>query len=427
MSFFSKKKDTFCALPFSHLSISPDGKQRICCNNNTYPTFGPEKKLINVTDPDFNIRDAFNNPLHREIRTSMMRGEQHPTCFRCWEIENGGGESYRTSFNQMLRKKVESEVLPDMKEDGTIENPRFHYMEMTFGNKCNLRCRMCNPWSSVQWLKEANQLGLWNVDKATLNDLEKFNWFENEGAREFLKSSLEFVDRLNFLGGEPLLIKEHLELLEECVRMGRANKIIIQYNTNLTYIPENIREIWRHFKLVDLNLSCDGFGDVNEYIRYPVKWDKWVENVRTISNWRSNVNLNLSFHCTFQTLNMTRLTDFYDWVWNIGTELNLPRVPFMIYVTQPDYLDPRHAPQHIKEQVTAEHQKYFEKVEKQNLTFVEKMWLSMLKGHLNTFRNATENSSEIWQKFIANTKIIDTSRQQNILTVAPAFSEYFHP
>jgi sulfatase maturation enzyme AslB (radical SAM superfamily) len=284
---------------------------------------------------------------------------------------------------------------------------------------------MCNPWSSIQWLKEANELGLWDVDKKTLNNLEKFSWFEDEKARSMLIRGLEFVDRLNFLGGEPLLIKEHLQLLEECIAQGRAKEIVIQYNTNLTYIPEKIREIWKHFKSVELNLSCDGFKELNEYIRFPVKWDAWLNNVKTIAEWRSDVNLNLSLHSTFQSLNVTRLPMFYDWTWDFMSSLGLPRIPFVIYVTQPDYCDPRHLPEEVKNLVIKEHNLYFERVEKQNLTHMEKMWLSMIKGHIQTFATPTPASEAHWKKFIENTSKVDVSRQQSILNVLPEFEKYF--
>jgi hypothetical protein len=56
---------------------------------------------------------------------------------------------------------------------------------------------------------------------------------------------------------------------------------------------------------------------------------------------------------------------------------------------------------------------------------MEKMWLSMIKGHIQTFATPTPASEAHWKKFIENTSKVDVSRQQSILNVLPEFEKYF--
>ena len=416
---------SFCSLPFSHLSVGPDGKLRICCNNYEMPRTKDGKTLPNPVDDSFSILDSFNSDLHKEIRQSMMRGDRHPTCFRCWEIEDGGGTSYRGMFNSVFESKVLQEVLPEMSDDATIADPRFFYVELTLGNKCNLRCRMCSPWSSIQWLNEAKELNLWNSDEKTLKSLQSFDWFENPRGRKFIIDNLKYVDRLNVLGGEPLLITEHFDFLKACIDNGRASEVVVQYNSNLTRVPEGIKDLWKHFKKVQVNLSIDGVGELNEYIRYPMRWNEWIENVRTLASWRSEIKLDLSFHSTFQSLNVTRAADLYRWIWDFATELDLPRVPFAIYVTKPTYLDPRHLPEEIKTTAVARLEDYFSFLQTQSLTDLERLWLGMIRSHMQTMSAPDESSELLFNKFIETMALIDKSRKQRLNVLLPEFDRYY--
>ncbi len=415
------KNNTFCVLPFINLSVSSDGAARICCNNKDLG----EKKfpfLQNITAT--NNEHPLNSSFHKELRLALTSGVQHSSCNRCWEVEAGGGFSYRNIFNLTYEKRVTADILPNLKADGALENPKYFYFDLALGNNCNLRCRMCNPNSSSQWVKDERELNVWGYSPVELETFNQLNWFESKAADLFLTEHLKYADRLNFLGGEPLLIKEHFKLLERCIELGFAQNISLQYNSNLTTLPESLKNLWSQFKRVEVNLSCDGLKNLNEFIRFPMRWEKWLENVIKICSWRKEINLTLSFHSTFQSLNVTQLSDFYFWCWNFADQYQLPRLPFVIYVSQPSYLDPRHMPGELKQLVLSEHLKFFDFLKDKSLTPIESERLSMIRGHLATFTHPTLHSQGLWNRFKENTKKIDRSRGQNILEIIPEFKDY---
>ena len=72
--------------------------------------------------------------------------------------------------------------------------------------------------------------------------------------------------------GEPLIINAHYDFLQKCVDEGYASKLVIEYNTNITNVPQRAWDIWKHFKNVIVGVSIDGNKEVNDLIRFPSKW-----------------------------------------------------------------------------------------------------------------------------------------------------------
>ena len=62
-----------------------------------------------------------------------------------------------------------------------------------------------------------------------------------------------------FRVGEPLIIEEHKESLRSLVKNNKAKNIRLEYNTNLTTIPDEVFELWKNFKEIRIAASIDGF------------------------------------------------------------------------------------------------------------------------------------------------------------------------
>lgn len=54
----------------------------------------------------------------------------------------------------------------------------------------------------------------------------------------------------------------------------------IEYNSNITYIPNKALDIWQHFEKICIGVSLDGINKINNYIRYPSKWEKAFNSLR---------------------------------------------------------------------------------------------------------------------------------------------------
>ena len=81
------------------------------------------------------------------------------------------------------------------------------------------------------------------------------------------------------MGGESLIIDEHYDLLEECIKKGHAKNIELRYNSNAVEWRDDLFDLWAEFKRVRFSHSVDALGEQNDYIRYLSQWKHLTEDV----------------------------------------------------------------------------------------------------------------------------------------------------
>ena len=146
------------------------------------------------------------------------------------------------------------------------------------------------------------------------------------------------IKKLYFTGGEPTLIKQNWDLIDMAIEKKFAKNISLDFNINSTNIPDKLVNTFDHFHNVSINLSIDGYGAVQEYIRSPSKWKKIEKNIRyVLSHNRENVSI--GFTPVIQVYNILYLTEFLRWRDALAEELQIKiRIDF-IFCKTPDYLD----------------------------------------------------------------------------------------
>lgn len=141
--------DTFCALPFRHLCIGPEGTARICCmTSELVSEHGAPMSLSQHT-----MDGIWNSAYMRNIRRAMLKGERISACEVCYASEAATGQSYRTSTG-LQPYDGPPETVATMRKYGAAagfrveERPGFIKLEVS--NLCNLKCRMCYGAASSQ-------------------------------------------------------------------------------------------------------------------------------------------------------------------------------------------------------------------------------------------------------------------------------------
>jgi hypothetical protein len=132
---------------------------------------------------------------------------------------------------------------------------------------------------------------------------------------EQLIPHLDYVEQIYFACGEPLMMKEHYNILDELERRGRFDVRLI-YNTNFTHTKLKDREVfdyWRKFKSVSVGASLDAMGPRAEYIRKGTRWDQVERNRALMLDVCPEVDFYIS--PTLSILNAYHLPQFHrDWV-----------------------------------------------------------------------------------------------------------------
>jgi organic radical activating enzyme len=176
---------------------------------------------------------------------------------------------------------------------------------------------MCSPHDSSQWAadhkkvyplfqaKELKEQMAW--DRKDFNNF----WHENPEFWKEMYAQIPNLRQVYFAGGEPLMIKEHKQFLEEIIRQGYADKILVRYNTNGLLIDDEIITLWKKFKKVKVGFSIDAVGDRNYYIRYPSDWDTIERNLHKLDNTPDNIQVSIA--TAIQILNIKHLPELAKW------------------------------------------------------------------------------------------------------------------
>lgn len=322
----------FCALPWVHMCGSVDGVWSRCCVDNTmyYSDLyqKPEKPEFKLrtdsigclpqsayagANPEktFNILEAFNSPAMRETRRSMLAGEVVSACQYCYAREAGGGTSYRQLANQMFSDADLLSLINKTTPDGSLDEFPC-YLDLRFGNTCNLACIMCEFPVSSRWGQESKDRWYSVKIDPYKSDAELWSMLENNAHK---------LRRVYFAGGEPFLQPSHFKLLDLLIERNVAAGIDLAYNTNLTVLPAGIFEKLGQFKSVDIGASCDGMGELFESIRVGAKWDTFVKNVR-----QTKQHFQVRLAVTPQKRNIAYLQPLIEWAISEDCDIDLANI-----------------------------------------------------------------------------------------------------
>ena len=410
----------FCSHLFTALSFDQRGQVRVCCNNYEVPK-DEDGNPISITDKDFSMVKSLNSDVHTRIRKNILADKQDPGCIRCWQTEDNGAESYRTIWNNTLANGFHKDIMVEsMDDDGYVRDPYVTFLDFTMGNKCNLICRMCNIDNSNLWEKESKLLYNEDFNIPTRNVSVDDRFLSDD----FFTKNFLYLKQVNFLGGEPLIIKEHSDFLRQCIKHNIAKNITLFYTTNLTVVKDELFDLWSEFKHIYLGVSIDGYNEVDDYIRYPYKWDKIEKNIEKVSGWKQELNMDLQIHSTFQALNVLNYDKLLEWVYSLG-DLGFWRLPFSNWVTYPNWYDCRVLSDDLKDMGIERITKFIDSKKDIKWDAGEEQWLGILKSNLVTLKETLDDKEAVL-KFKVYTKKLDRNRKQHIVNYIPELEKFIY-
>ena len=392
--FLLKDSKTFCIYPWIHLHAYPTGEAYPCCHAEMKP--GVVGNCRTNT-----LEEIWRDKPMQQLRADMLSETPHAACTRCYEQEESGFFSGRKSANKHHGHHIKK----------LDQNPfEMTYWDIRFSNLCNLKCRSCGHIFSSQWYQDQAKLA--GPDWKDRNTVLNYAGRTETDMWEQLKPHLDYVEQIYFAGGEPLLMEEHYNILNELVQRGRTDVRLV-YNTNFTHTDlkgNSVFDYWKQFDSVAVGASLDASGARGEYIRKGTNWAQVEQNRRDMLRVCPEVDFYIS--PTLSILNALHLPDFHrDWV-----EKGLIRAQDLnVNILQ----DPAHfridiAPAEYKGMLLARYREHM-------------TWLSG-QDHLQratvgfesaiTFMTATDNTHLI-DTFWRKTHELDAIRNESILDVIP--------
>lgn len=220
--------------------------------------------------------------------------------------------------------------------------PSLKFIDFKLGNVCNLKCRICGSWSSSKWAQEELDYGENPVAK---KNLQEGGWPKKHPQFfEDVKQDLAEAEYFEFTGGEPFMIKNHFKILQYCVDKGYAKNQDIHYNTNGTQLPpQEIFDLWKQFKHVEIAFSIDDVGEQFEYQRHPAKWKEVNANLAEFKK-RKTDNIDFQICSTINIFNIFNLAKLNLWVRQFA-----PKFFYVNTCFDPDVFNIQTLPQQVKD------------------------------------------------------------------------------
>jgi len=395
---FFSLNDSFCAAPWVHLYLDGSGNAFPCCKNK-------KSGLGNISSES--IKDLWNNEKLKQIRKNMIKGNTVPSCETCYLNEKRWGVSYRTFFNSKYANKFD--LIKNTNLDGSLENVNISFLDLRYSNLCNLKCIMCSPYSSSAWTEDAKKLNMISED----SDYKPINFYEN--IKDQLPNILENVERINFAGGEPLLIKENYEILDKLIELKRFD-VELTYNTNFSKLKNYNHDIlskWSLFKDLTIKASLDATHKRGEYIRKGLVWKDFFNNRMLLKEKAPHAKFKI--FCTVQLLNVMHIPEMYRYLKSCLIIDGAPESFHLSFLDWPRFYDIRSLPIEIKNQINESYGKFIDSLETQKL-----------KDHFNKvliYLNEKDfNHGEEFKEF---TNKLDEIRKQSTRETFPELKEYF--
>jgi len=149
---------------------------------------------------------------------------------------------------------------------------------------------------------------------------------------DFKYVDFENLHKIYISGGEPLIIPQVYDFLQQCVD-GNLTTLEILINTNATMLSDKTKKIIKYFSNLQFTISIDALDDVNYYIRFPSKWNDILQNI----NYLISYNHKISFNVTISLYNITRI---FDILYYINSKYNGYYVQMQPAGTLDDLLSP---------------------------------------------------------------------------------------
>jgi radical SAM protein with 4Fe4S-binding SPASM domain len=268
----------FCPAPWVSLYVDPQGNIENCCVS--------KNKLGNI-NKTFAIKDTISGSNNLDIKTMMLNDIPIEGCKNCYS-------QIGTHTLQHHFKKKYNHLGDDFYKD--TNNFVLKYLDLRWNNTCNFACIYCGPGLSSLWAEQKYQVVKMKEAKGDLLD--------------YVLESAADLEEIYLAGGEPLMIKENEIVLTKLLEVNKSCRICV--NSNLSLIQGNkVFELLKQFNNVQWLVSGESIADQYEYIRWPGKWNIFLENLHIIN---SIPNHRLSFNMVFMNINSLSIWDFIDLV-----------------------------------------------------------------------------------------------------------------
>ena len=274
---------TFCLAKWHHTTIYLQ-------TGETHSCYHPAPHAIPLYGLAENPSMLHNTPQKKLERKQMLEGKKPSGCQYCWKIEKLG-PSYISDRHIRNASIYTADRLTDITAKTWEYDISPEYVEVSFGNECQMSCIYCHPKASSAWAKEISQHGLYlsssehqqfvpaNIKKEETNPYVDAFW-------AWWPTIAPTLNILRITGGEPLLHTSMWKLLDYIDQHPQPH-LELNINSNLSIKPALVDRLITKYNLLkqqdkikwfELYTSLDTWGPKAAYIRNGLDLDLWEQN-----------------------------------------------------------------------------------------------------------------------------------------------------
>lgn len=273
--------NTYCPLPWVHKFVLPTGDEIPCCSYK-----------------DKNHLSSFSH-----IKNKMLNGKKVDGCSRCYENEKVGIKSMRQD---------------SIEKYGITTHNHLKSLEVAFDNICNFKCRSCSSMHSHLIRKDETLIYGQSLFKEKLlgHDLQD-------------KINYKNLEKFKVHGGEPLISPKFNSFCKKLYTEGNVSTLDIDITTNGSVIPnESVCRLIESVFNLTINISIDGLGDLNNYIRTLSKWEEISSNLDFFDGLidiRKDKRTNINIHTTVSIYNVNKLHELDNFIYEYFPRFSLTK------------------------------------------------------------------------------------------------------
>lgn len=302
----------FCPIPWTGLMFNFDGTVKNCIRSA-----GTIGNICNDS-----IQEILNGNTNRDTQSRMLNDQPGRDCYTCYNLENSKKSFDIVSDRIFYIRELKHTPLNTYH----LGNHDLRTIDVRWSNLCNFACVYCSPEFSSKWASELN----YKTAQPSEQQILEFKSYIFDHAKN--------LKHVYMAGGEPLLMKENLELLELLADVNPT--VNLRINTNLSKVDTKIFDQICNFPNVHWTISVESIGNEFEYIRYGGSWSDFLDNLRTIQN----LNHKISFNMLYFLLNFRSFFDCIRYLQGLGFHNNSFIAGALL---TPNYLNVRHLPDSV--------------------------------------------------------------------------------
>ena len=273
------KNKSLCPLPFAGAIVNTDGTVLCCSISKEYLGNVNEKPLEEILTTSKKLK---------KIRRDMLDNKFPHNCSDCYKKEQ---HHTSTNLENISNRLYHIKILKDSpfklyKDEHQFE---LQQMDLRWRNTCNFACVYCDAKFSSVW---AQFDGV--PDKMTNKAMDE--------TFEFVKNNIKNLKTIYMAGGEPLLIKENIKIID--LILDEQPDLLLRINTNLSILNKKLYDKVKQLKNVHWIVSAESTNERFNYIRWPGKYEVLVHNLKKIQELPHKVSINMTWNvlCSYNIL-----------------------------------------------------------------------------------------------------------------------------